>query len=474
MSEQNQRYSLYFYAFVAAHVFIWTLLPTLFRYNIPLDSIEAIAWGHEWQLGYIKHPPLSAWMAEGMMKIFPEQMWAVYFLAQICLALTFIATWELAKDFLPRQQALMSILLLECIFYYNFTSTEFNANIALLPLWAWVTLYAWKVTKNPDRLKNWLILSVFAALAMLAKYYAAMLFGGIFLLFLYDKNLRQTLITIPPYIFGILLILLLLPHIFWLIENNFVTFTYAKSRATSDYHFYNHLLNPIVFILSQAASLLLPCLVFFLARRKESSFLKQDQRKKNFLIFAGLMPLFLTTIPSLLTGSVIRDMWGSVLWSWFGIALFYFFPVKISLVFQKRFYRGFAVICVIAVVVFIDSQVSRLHKYGHFDGKLLVQKINEVRQQPTAFVAGDVWLTSNMNFFSTPRSHVVWDLKKLEETGAVLLWNATSEGDQLPERFRKKISTKILTQEVIILPYIKFTDSPPYRVGWAIVTPRNN
>ncbi len=475
MKNNDQRYSLYFYAFIAAHVFVWTLLPTIFRYDLALDSVEAIAWGHSWQLGYIKHPPLSAWMVEGMMNIFPQQMWAIYFLAQICLALAFIATWELAKDFLSRQQAFMSILLLECIYYYNFTSTEFNANIALLPLWAFVTLYAWKVTKNPDSLKNWLIFAFLCALAMLAKYYAAMLFAAIFLFFLQDKKLRQTLLTLPPYLFGVVLILLLLPHIFWLIENDFITFTYAKSRASSEYHFYNHLLNPFLFACSQAMSLLLPCLVFWLSSRStKHEAPSTNKTKSNFLIFVCLGPLFLTMIPSLLTGSGIKDMWGSVLWSWFGVGLFYFFPVKISSGFQKNFYRGFAVICVIAVVVFIDSQASRLHKYGHFDGKLFVQKISEKYQQPISFVAGDVWLTGNMNFFSTPRPHVVWDLKKLEKTGGVLFWNARYEGDDLPGYFREKISAKITAEEPIILPFIKFTDSPPYRVGWAVVAPNRN
>jgi 4-amino-4-deoxy-L-arabinose transferase-like glycosyltransferase len=396
---KDQIYSIYFYAFVATHVFVWTLLPTLLRYDLALDSIEAISWGYEWQLGYIKHPPLSAWLAEGMINIFSHQMWAIYFLAQICVALAFIATWELAKDFLSRQQAFMSILLLECIYYYNFTSTEFNANIALLPFWAWVTLYAWRVSKNPDLLKNWLILAVFSALALFAKYYALMLFAGIFLLFLYDKNLRRSLLSINPYVFAILLIFLISPHIFWLIENNFVTFSYAKSRAASKYHLYNHLLNPFLFFCAQVMSLLLPCLVFFLARRKDFSSTKLDQHKKNFLIFVGLAPLFLTMIPSLFTGSGIKDMWGSVLWSWFGVALFYFFQPKISPDFERRFYRGFAVVFVIALIVFIGSQAGRLHKYGHFDGRLLVQKIHEKHPEPIAVVVGDVWLTGNFNFF---------------------------------------------------------------------------
>ena len=471
MLHKNQNYSFYFYVFVAVHILVWTLLPTLLRYDLPLDSIEAISWGFAWQAGYLKHPPLSGWMAEGMMKIFPQQMWAIYFLAQLCLASAFIATWKLAKDFLPRQQAFMSVLLLECIYYYNFTATEFNANIALLAVWAWVMLYAWKVVKTPDRLKYWLILSVFCALAMLAKYYALMIFAGMFLLFLYEKNLRQTLRTPLPYIAVSITVLLLLPHIFWLIENNFSSFAYAKSRSTSEYHFYNHLLKPFLFFCAQAATLLLPSLVFFIARRKESLTISLDSQKKNFLIFVGLMPLFLTMIPSLLTGSALKDMWGSVLWSWFGIGLFYFFPTNISAAFQKKFYRGFAIICAIALIAFIDSQASRLHKYGHFDGKLFVEKINEKTSEPVKLVMGEVWLTGNMNFFSNPRVRVTWDLKEIEKNGGILFWNAFYEGDQLPGYFRDKLSKKASVQEAIEVPFIKFTDAPPYRVGWAIIAP---
>ncbi len=51
-------------AFLAVHVLIWWLLPALLQHNLPLDVIELLAWGREWQIVYYKHPPLPAWILE--------------------------------------------------------------------------------------------------------------------------------------------------------------------------------------------------------------------------------------------------------------------------------------------------------------------------------------------------------------------------------------------------------------------------
>ena len=36
---------------------------TLVNSNLPLDTIEALAWASDIQWGYSKHPPLSAWFS---------------------------------------------------------------------------------------------------------------------------------------------------------------------------------------------------------------------------------------------------------------------------------------------------------------------------------------------------------------------------------------------------------------------------
>ena len=58
------------YIFITSHLIIWTLVPTLTNHNLPLDTIEALAWGNNLDWGYNKHPPFSAWSAEIFYKIF--------------------------------------------------------------------------------------------------------------------------------------------------------------------------------------------------------------------------------------------------------------------------------------------------------------------------------------------------------------------------------------------------------------------
>ena len=51
-------------AFLVLHAAVWTALPALLYPNLPLDLIEALTYGREWQLGYDKLPPLPWWLVE--------------------------------------------------------------------------------------------------------------------------------------------------------------------------------------------------------------------------------------------------------------------------------------------------------------------------------------------------------------------------------------------------------------------------
>ena len=59
-----------FYLFAASHLILWTLVPSLTNNNLPLDTIEALAWSSNLDWGYNKHPPLSAFVVEIFYQIF--------------------------------------------------------------------------------------------------------------------------------------------------------------------------------------------------------------------------------------------------------------------------------------------------------------------------------------------------------------------------------------------------------------------
>ena len=99
--------------FLFAHLFIWTLVPGISNNNLPLDTIEALAWGSNLEWGFNKHPPLSAFSAEVFYQIFGNQDWAYYFLSQLFVVSAFFIIFKFSKDFFTNpNHSLISVLLL--------------------------------------------------------------------------------------------------------------------------------------------------------------------------------------------------------------------------------------------------------------------------------------------------------------------------------------------------------------------------
>ena len=60
MNVLNRNINNIFFIFALSHLIIWTFVPFLTNKNLPLDTIEALAWGSNLDWGFNKHPPMSA------------------------------------------------------------------------------------------------------------------------------------------------------------------------------------------------------------------------------------------------------------------------------------------------------------------------------------------------------------------------------------------------------------------------------
>src|ERR1043166_3960846 len=85
-----------FASFLAVHFAVWTVLPTLLYANLPLDLIEALVYGREWQLGYDKLPPLPWWLVEIIHRVIGHDF-AYYLLAQIAIVAALWLIWLTAR-----------------------------------------------------------------------------------------------------------------------------------------------------------------------------------------------------------------------------------------------------------------------------------------------------------------------------------------------------------------------------------------
>ena len=421
---------LIFNLFLLTHLFLWTVVPFISNTNLPLDVIEALAWGSNIDWGFEKHPPLSAFFSEIFYQIFGKQDWAYYLLRQTFIIFSFIVIFKLGKEFLKNEvHALLSVLLLEGIYFYNFTTPEFNVNICQIPFWTLTVYFFWQSLKD-NKIQNWFLLGLFSALGILSKYLFVYLLIGIvaFLIFKIKKNKRfnyRYLIPIPVFL------LVLTPHFMWLIDNDFKTISYGLKRTSlDDGNFLNHLLYPLKFVLKQIG-ILIPffgLLYLIISKNKISFKFNFRDEKLVYLTFVTLIPVLLIILTSLIFGANIRTMWLTPFYLFFGLLFIYFFESKINLNYLKRFMIIFLFIFIFSPAAYLYTSLSKDNKRTDFPGKeiarLVQNKWDKNFTNEITIVVGDEWLGGNLSYHlqSRPRwfNQLSPDLKNLNLDGGVI------------------------------------------------------
>ncbi len=395
-----------FVLFLFTHLIVWVFVPSISNTNLPLDTIEALAWGSNLDWGFNKHPPMSALAVEIFYFVFGNQDWAYYLLSQIFVIFTFLIIWKFANIFFNNKlSSLISIFLLEGIFFYNFTTPEFNVNVCQLPFWALTVFYGWKSFKE-DKIQNYILLGTFGALGFLSKYLFAYLVFSISLFFIFmilrSKKNFSVLISLIPFV------IILLPHLFWLLSNNFITINYGLHRTGSQEDiFLNHITNPLIF-LGKQLGLLLPFILMcvFLSKKINFNFNFKDE-KLLFLIFINLAPVLLILITSLLMGVKIRTMWMTPFYLFLGVLFIYIFQKKIDFKRIDSFLKIFIVIFLISPITYLYISITETDKRTDFPGKeisrLVQNKWDKNFNNNIGFVIGDEWSAGNLSYHLNSR-----------------------------------------------------------------------
>ena len=395
-----------FYIFTTMHLILWTLIPSITNNNLPLDTIEALAWGSNLDWGFNKHPPASAFFLEIFYQVFGSNDWAYYLLSQIFVITTFFIVFNFAeKIFNNKILSLISVFLLEGIYFYNFTTPEFNVNVCQLPFWAACVFYSWKLFNNKEiDLKDCLWLGLFASIGFLSKYLFIYLLIAIDLLFFYIIFIKKYKKFDFKYLISLeVFIVLLVPHFIWLINNDFVTITYGLARTgLENSNILDHLIYPMTFLIKQIG-ILIPFFImsFFLIRRFKFKISLKD-KKLLFLIFINLAPIALMFLTSFITGSKIRTMWMTPFYLFFGVLVVYIFQAQINLKRLNKFISAFLILFFISPFLYAYISITEKDKRTDYLGKQIAIKTqyawSQDHKEPINVVLGNEWLAGNLSY----------------------------------------------------------------------------
>ena len=416
----NKNYLHKFYLlFLTLHLIIWTLIPSLTNENLPLDTIEALAWGSNLDWGFNKHPPFSAFAVELFYQIFGNRDWAFYLLSQIFVITAFITIFKFAYEFFDNFYfAFLSIILLEGIFFYNYTSPEFNVNISQLPFWALTIYFSWRCIKH-EKTFDYILLGLFMGLGFLSKYLFLYLILGIKFLFIY-LIIKKKIKSFNFLLVGPVALIVIFPHLIWLFENDFITLNYGFQRAGLEQNdFSDHFILPFLFIMKQIG-ILIPFFVmgYFLLKKIDSKIVYDE--KSIFLIFAFIIPILLILLTSMIIGVKIRTMWMTPFYLLAGVAFIQIFKKNIDFKKLNKFFFIFLTLFFLSPLTYIGVSVSNDFKRTDYEGKeiaRLVQNkwddnfINEIK-----IVVGDEWFAGNLSYHLNSRPRWVIELKKNDTT----------------------------------------------------------
>ena len=391
--------------FIGLSSLVWVISTSLLQNILPLDVVEAVVWGNQMQWGQMKSPPLSGWLAAAFWHLSGGSDWALYLLAELTEVVGLWFIYKLAREYLDEYESAMATMLVCFLCYYNPPAMKFcshDTQIALLPA---MTFYFVRALRD-NRLKDWLLLAFFSALAILGKYSAVQVLIAYGAVMLTVKTARDRLQSFNPYLCAVALLALLSPHIIWVFQHDFLSIRHMNERLNGadvqwylPFCYFGILLYPYV-----SGAVVLAVASF---GHKE----KRERRTMNVQALSLLLPIAL--IPSgiyvLLSvcGQALVSQWFSYLAYMSGIIVVLLWPWRCG---RREFKRIFILlnigIAVLIIATAVDVLVKprlRIHTVPHD----LVTLGEEFWQQhsldgrPLEVVYGDRWMAGVMELYSS-------------------------------------------------------------------------
>ncbi len=208
-------------------IFLTLALAVLF----PMVTDEAyyIEWTRRssWpSLGFFDHPPMVSWIASGV------RVWHNIMIARITVWLTSLIAiyyvWKTAKMITP-DRAMVAVALLVTTIGGIANGFLLTPDTGLTVMWIIALHEAVAAVRHDPR--RWLTAGLATGLGILSKY-TMVLIGPVFLFGLV-RDAKKQLFTPWPYLGGVVCVLILVPHLWWQSQNDWITPKYQFGHGFS-------------------------------------------------------------------------------------------------------------------------------------------------------------------------------------------------------------------------------------------------
>lgn len=298
---------------LTGYVAVWSLYAVIAKssQDIHFDMGEMVALSREYLLGTPKHPPLGSWLVGVWFSVFPSADWAYYLFAVIVAAVGLWFSWKICERYLDADKRVIGLALLTLTPFFNFHALKYNANTILIPLWAattWCFLRSFETRSTGFAA----LAGLWAAGAMLGKYWSIFLLAGLAIAALADPRRREYFRSPAPWVTIAVGCVVLAPHAVWLVANDFPPLHYGLiSHAVESY--WKAALLAFTYVPIVVSYLAVPIVLTIVAARPSMAAVAdtlwpRDPYRRTVVI-AFALPILLPTVVAVASKSVAVAMW---------------------------------------------------------------------------------------------------------------------------------------------------------------------
>jgi 4-amino-4-deoxy-L-arabinose transferase-like glycosyltransferase len=426
-------------------MFLWTLVPMLAHHAPPLDATEMYSWSLSFQWGFYKHPPMPAWIVSIVQMLVGKNMFSLFLCASMAISASYYCVTWLANRFLSEKEATVAVFLYALTIYCNLWSTDFNHNQIQMPFWG-LSLVCLVICLDTGSKKWALILGVVMGLNALSKYTAAFIMPSAMALLMLSPHWRKHFNLTQLCIASIAFLVVFLPHLYWLTQNDFMPFHYVNERF-DEMKKTNRLLDLADYIgniLLAHLCLLLACL--FLMRKKliESNITKNDQ---IFIWILGVGPVLTTIVLGLFVPLYHR--WAIPMLPMITIVFAMLLKGRFAYLYNKKAFIFYVVLQILFGLVYLNKDKINPNQSarGNYPAPELSQAIYEkwhalYPDQAFKIVSGGEWEAGVVSLFSPDKTYVYTQAdsvitpwiseKNANDCGMVMLNPSASDLDRFP------------------------------------------
>jgi 4-amino-4-deoxy-L-arabinose transferase-like glycosyltransferase len=220
---------------VAALIAALTALRVIYASLVDLRTDEAYywTWSKESVLCFLDHPPMIAWFIRFGTAIFGDTNFGVRFAGVLAMLVTQLLLADIVRRVTHDVRAVViAVLMMEAALYYGLLMAKVSPDVALIPF---VTAMVWALVRlaESDDGRWWLAAGVFAGLALLSKFTAALLLPAVAAFMLVPQWRGRWLRSPYPWTAALIAFALFLPVVIWNMQHDWASFRFQLVRAAA-------------------------------------------------------------------------------------------------------------------------------------------------------------------------------------------------------------------------------------------------